>query len=127
MSISASLNSNKNDFDAMTDNNEDIKITINIGNLFDVKLNIKRASEKYYRDGAKKVNEMWKQLSEIDGDKSSVNTKLAVIALKFASQLYRTMEKASETVSANERKLADTSKMLDEFEHQLDDILINTK
>ena len=37
------------------------------------------------------------------------------------------MEKASETVSANERKLADTSKMLDEFEHQLDDILINTK
>ena len=52
----------------MTDNNEDIKITINIGNLFDVKLNIKRASEKYYRDGAKKVNEMWKQLSEIDGD-----------------------------------------------------------
>ena len=111
----------------MTDNNEDIKITINIGNLFDVKLNIKRASEKYYRDGAKKVNEMWKQLSEIDGDKSSVNTKLAVIALKFASQLYRTMEKASETVSANERKLADTSKMLDEFELQLDDILINTK
>ena len=111
----------------MTDNNEDIKITINIGNLFDVKLNIKRASEKYYRDGAKKVNEMWKQLSEIDGDKSPVNTKLAVIALKFASQLHRTMEKASETVSANERKLADTSKMLDEFEHQLDDILINTK
>ena len=87
----------------------------------------RKASEKYYRDGAKKVNEMWKQLSEIDGDKSPVNTKLAVIALKFASQLYRTMEKASETVSANERKLADTSKMLDEFEHQLDDILINTK
>ena len=111
----------------MTDNNEDIKITINIGNLFDVKLNVKRASEEYYRGGAKKVNEMWKQLSEIDGDKSPVNTKLAVIALKFASQLYRTMEKASETVSANERKLADTSKMLDEFEHQLDDILINTK
>lgn len=106
----------------MTDN-DSFKITIKVGDLDPFKINIKRNSEEFYRIATTKINDMWRKF-KLQGNTSDAQI-FAGIALRFAAQLYSTLDKirqAEENVKLDEAKVQD---LLTEFEKKLDGILID--
>lgn len=88
------------------------KFTAKIADAEAISFSIKLDEEEIYRKAAYHVNKIWQQNRSAQPGKSS-NYALAKVALAFAELYYRKAE-----------QLTAQSKMLEEFEKELDDILL---
>lgn len=91
-----------------------LNITIRIAQLPPIPLKINRDEEPTVRTAEYNVNQLWKTWIQRFSDKSP-HEVLAMVAFQFA-KAFVVLNRQSET----------TAKVLDEFEHELDRILLET-
>ncbi len=97
------------------DNNKKLhRFTATIADVEPFVFPITLEEEPIFRKAAYSVNELWKKWQKDQPGKSS-HYVLAKVALAFAELFYR-----------NDELLHKQSKMLEDFEAQLDDILMST-
>ena len=88
------------------------KFTVTIADVEPFAFTITLAEEPIFRKAAYHVNNLWQKMQQDQPGKSS-HYALAKGALAFAERYYRKSE-----------QLASQSKMLEDFEHELDEILM---
>ncbi|MBO5267641.1 MAG: cell division protein ZapA [Muribaculaceae bacterium] len=88
------------------------KFTVTIADVEPFAFTITLAEEPIFRKAAYHVNNLWQKMQQDQPGKSS-HYALAKVALAFAELYYRKSE-----------QLASQSKMLEDFEHELDEILM---
>ncbi len=88
------------------------RFTATIADVEPFVFSITLSEEPIFRKAAFHVNELWRKMQQDQPSKSS-HYALAKVALAFAELYYRKSE-----------QLAAQSKMLDEFERELDEILL---
>lgn len=88
------------------------RFTATIADVEPFAFNIKLSEEPIFRKAAYHVNKLWQQMQADQPGKSS-HYALAKVALAFAELYYRKSE-----------QLAAQAKLLEDFEHDLDEILM---
>lgn len=88
------------------------RFTTKIADVEPFVFSITLEEEPIFRKAAFHVNQYWKEMQQKQPGKSS-HYALAKVALAFAELYYRKSE-----------QLASQARMLEEFEHELDDILL---
>ena len=88
------------------------KFTVTLADVEPCAFTITLAEEPIFRKAAYHVNNLWQKMQQDPPGKSS-HYALAKVALAFAELYYRKSE-----------QLASQSKMLEDFEHELDEILM---
>ncbi len=108
--------------------NEDdkFKITIRIADVPEFRMNIRRNEEEFYRLAVKEIQKLWSdwKLALKDSDSNKIMT---VIALRYAKQFYAALEQIKANDKEYEESLENTNELLEDFEQQLDKILLEIK
>lgn len=99
------------------------RITIRIPDNPEIPLSINRADEEFFRKAEKGISELWSKWSEAYKNKTSKEV-YALIAIQFARLYYQTLNQADLRVAEKESYEVLTKKMLDNFEKELDNILL---
>lgn len=108
-------------------NEEDkFKITIRVADIPEFRLTIRRGEEEHYRDAVKEVNKLWSNWKTMVKD-SDTPTIITVIALRFAQQFYATLEQAQLAEEDKIQTNKATDEVLENFEKELDKILLDVK
>lgn len=92
--------------------NEKLRVTIKIADAEPIHFEIDREEEKVYRKAEYHVNKLWSDWRQVHKNKSSQEI-LARVALAFAELYYRKSD-----------QLEGQARMIDDFEKQLDDLLL---
>ncbi len=95
--------------------NDKLRVTIKIADVEPIHFEIKRDEEVIYRKAEYHVNKLWSEWRQAHKNKSSQDV-LARVALAFAELYYRKSD-----------ELENQARMIDNFEKQLDDLLLKVE
>lgn len=93
---------------------ETLRVTIKIADVEPIHFEIDRKEEIVYRKAEYHVNKLWNEWRQANKNKSS-HEVLARVALAFAELYYRKSD-----------QLEGQARMIDDFEKQLDNLLLKT-